>query len=78
MTNLEENSIFQHKFIVHYRDFTPGRSIHKNIVEAIHTSKKTVVFISHAYLKSSWCKYELRMAMTESSYTKCQVVVTVW
>ena len=77
VTKLEENTILQCQVCVHYRDFTPGRSIYKNIVEAIHMSKKTVVFISRAFLKSSWCKYELRMAMTEESYRKRQVVVMV-
>ena len=77
VTKLEENTILQCQVCVHYRDFTPGKSIYKNIVEAIHMSKKTVVFISRAFLKSSWCRYELRMAMTEESYRKRQVVVMV-
>ena len=77
VTKLEENTILQCQVCVHYRDFTPGKSIYKNIVEAIHMSKKTVVFISRAFLKSSWCRYELRMVMTEESYRKRQVVVMV-
>ena len=34
---------------------------------------KSVQNLSRAFLKSSWCKYELRMAFTEESYRKRQV-----
>ncbi|XP_061181209.1 toll-like receptor 4 [Saccostrea echinata] len=72
---LEEDSDIQFKLCVHYRDFTPGKSISKNIVSAVHSSKKTIVFMSRAYLKSHWCNYELRMAVTEESHMNRKVII---
>ncbi|XP_061181210.1 toll-like receptor 4 [Saccostrea echinata] len=72
---LEKNADIQFNVCVHYRDFTPGKSISKNIVSAVHTSKKTIVFMSRAYLKSHWCNYELRMAVTEESHMNRKVII---
>ena len=77
VTKLEENMDLQFQVCVHYRDFIPGRSISNNIVSSIHTSKKTVVFISRAYLKSSWCKYELQMAISEESHMNRRVIIMI-
>ncbi|XP_062591148.1 toll-like receptor 4 [Saccostrea cucullata] len=72
---LEEDSDTQLKVCVHYRDFTPGKSISKNIVNAVHSSKKTIVFMSRSYLKSHWCNYELRMAVTEENHMNRKVII---
>ncbi|XP_052720344.1 toll-like receptor 4 [Crassostrea angulata] len=77
VSELEENSELHFKVCVHYRDFTPGKSINKNIVSAVHSSKKTIIFISRAYLKSQWCKYELQMAITEERHMDRRLIIMV-
>jgi Leucine-rich repeat (LRR) protein len=75
MEELENNPVTQFRVCVHFRDFTPGISISKNIVSAVHSSRKTVVFMSRAYLKSHWCKHELCMAITEENHMDRKVIV---
>lgn len=77
VTELEENSEPHFKVCVHYRDFTPGKSISKNIVSSVHSSKKTIVFMSRAYLNSQWCKYELQMAITEERHMDRKLIIMV-
>nr|XP_011420662.2 toll-like receptor 4 [Crassostrea gigas] len=77
VSELEENSEHHFKVCVHYRDFTPGKSISKNIVSAVHSSIKTIIFISRAYLKSQWCKYELQMAITEERHMDRRLIIMV-
>ncbi|XP_052804139.1 toll-like receptor 4 [Mya arenaria] len=54
------------KLCVHQRDFLPGIPIRDNIVDAIRTSKKTVVILSKAFIKKQWCIFEFNMARMES------------
>ncbi|XP_060079873.1 toll-like receptor 4 [Ylistrum balloti] len=66
--NLEEKQGLQ--LCLHQRDFIPGQEIAQNITNAIHQSRKTVVLLSQAYLKSYWCMYEFNMARMESIYSR--------
>ncbi|WAR05191.1 TLR4-like protein [Mya arenaria] len=54
------------KLCVHERDFLPGISIWDNIVDAIRTSKKTVVILSKTFIQKHWCIFEFNMARLES------------
>lgn len=67
----------RYELCFHHRDFTPGVSIERNIVSAIHSSRKTIIFMSNSYVKSSWCNYELRMSMTKEGQTNRRVIVMV-
>nr|XP_019920817.2 toll-like receptor 4 [Crassostrea gigas] len=77
VTELEENSEIHFKVCIHYRDFTPGKSISKNIVSSVHSSRKTIVFMSRAYLRSQWCKYELQMAITKERHMDRRLIIMV-
>ncbi|XP_060067606.1 toll-like receptor 4 [Ylistrum balloti] len=66
--NLEEKQGLH--LCLHQRDFIPGQEIAQNITNAIHQSRKTVVLLSRAYLKSYWCMYEFNMARMESIYSR--------
>uniref|UniRef100_A0A3B3ZU05 Toll-like receptor 2 n=1 Tax=Periophthalmus magnuspinnatus TaxID=409849 RepID=A0A3B3ZU05_9GOBI len=44
---------------LHRRDFLPGRWIMDNIVIAIESSRRTLFVLSHNFVRSDWCKYEL-------------------
>ncbi|WAR10553.1 TLR4-like protein [Mya arenaria] len=68
------------KLCVHQRDFLPGIPIRDNIVDAIRTSKKTVVILSKTFVKTQWCIFEFNMARMESTDNRvcengCLVIV---
>ncbi|KAH3699539.1 toll-like receptor 4 [Dreissena polymorpha] len=64
---------------LHQRDFMPGNAISDNIIHAIQSSRKTIVILSEAFLRSKWCMYEFNMARMESMYSRedqvCLVIV---
>ena len=60
----------QLRLCVHQRDFLPGMPISDNIIEAIQTSRRTVVLLCNSFLKKKWCIYEFNMARMESIYKR--------
>ncbi|XP_018410277.1 PREDICTED: toll-like receptor 13 [Nanorana parkeri] len=50
------------RLCLHHRDFQLGRYIIDNIVESIHSSRKTLCVVSRSYLKSEWCSLEMQLA----------------
>ncbi|XP_062579907.1 toll-like receptor 4 [Saccostrea cucullata] len=66
LLKLEKENNF--KFCIHSRDFIIGVDIAENITNAIHNSKRTVCFLSKAFLESEFCIYEAQMARMESIY----------
>jgi hypothetical protein len=64
LLKLEKENNF--KFCIHSRDFMPGVDISENITNAIHFSRRTLCFLSKAFLESEYCMYEIQMARMES------------
>ncbi|XP_063411721.1 toll-like receptor 4 [Mytilus trossulus] len=62
-----ENGI---QLCLHKRNFLPGNDIATNIASAIHNSRKTLVIMSHNFLKSYWCMFEYNMARMENVYER--------
>ncbi|XP_059690667.1 toll-like receptor 13 [Gavia stellata] len=56
---LERGSL---RLCLHHRDFSPGKAIIDNIVDAIYNSRKTVCVVSRSYLRSEWCSLEIQLA----------------
>lgn len=50
------------KYIIHSRDFVPGKAFYENMVDSVYNSKKVIVVLSMNYLASGFCKEEMRMA----------------
>jgi hypothetical protein len=48
------------------RDFTPGVSVFKNIVGAIHSSYKVIFVLTDHFVSSQWCKYQADQAIMRS------------
>ena len=61
MPKLERQPPF-YKLCLHFRDFALGAAVAENIVEAIDTSKRTIMLLSKDLLQSNWCQYEFQMA----------------
>ena len=55
---------------IHQRDFMVGHAVTDNIINAIQSSRKTVILLSKAFLKSKWCLYEFHMSRMESIYSR--------
>lgn len=68
LPNLEEN--FGLRLCIHDRDFTPGKEIAANIVNAIQNSRKIVFLLSPAFLQSYWCMFEFNMTRMEKIYLR--------
>ncbi|KAL3852485.1 hypothetical protein ACJMK2_016116 [Sinanodonta woodiana] len=59
------------------RDFTPGVSVPENIIRAISSSRRAIFVLSHSFLDSYWCKYELNMARIEAEKKNRKFVIVV-
>ncbi|XP_046332452.2 toll-like receptor 4 [Haliotis rufescens] len=65
------------KLCIHHRDFLVGEAIAANILNAVKSSRKTVIILSRHFLRSYWCKYEVEMAKMESIYTGRNILLVV-
>nr|XP_061789854.1 toll-like receptor 2 type-1 [Nerophis lumbriciformis] len=57
-----ENNRNPYRLCIHERDFMPGRWIIDNIIENIENSHKVIFVLSHHFVNSEWCNYELYFA----------------
>lgn len=57
-----ENSKPPYRLCIHERDFMPGKWIIDNIIENIESSEKVIFVLSHHFVNSDWCNYELYFA----------------
>ncbi|XP_040188178.1 toll-like receptor 2 [Rana temporaria] len=57
-----EDSNPPYKVCIHERDFQPGKWIIDNIIENIEKSRKIIFILSHNFINSEWCNYELYFA----------------
>ncbi|CAH1795940.1 unnamed protein product, partial [Owenia fusiformis] len=58
-------NIMGFKTCVHFRDFIPGTAIADNIVNAIQTSRRTILILSPDYIKGEWTRLEYQLAQQE-------------
>ncbi|XP_067664541.1 toll-like receptor 4 [Haliotis asinina] len=65
------------RLCIHHRDFLVGEAIAANVLNAIRSSRRTVIILSRNFLKSYWCKYEVEMAKMESIYTGRNTLLVV-
>ncbi|KAG8430404.1 hypothetical protein GDO86_017877 [Hymenochirus boettgeri] len=57
-----ENCSPPYRVCIHERDFLPGKWIIDNIIENIENSHKIIFILSHNFVNSEWCNYELYFA----------------
>uniref|UniRef100_A0AAY5ELG9 TIR domain-containing protein n=1 Tax=Electrophorus electricus TaxID=8005 RepID=A0AAY5ELG9_ELEEL len=57
-----ENCQPPYRICIHERDFTPGKWIIDNIIQNIENSCKVIFVLSHHFVNSEWCNYELYFA----------------
>ena len=61
---LDENNI---NYIIHSRDFVPGKAWHDNMADSVYNSRKVILVMSANYLSSGFCKDEMQMAVHRCS-----------
>ena len=76
ITHLEETAGL--KLIIRDRDHEIGEAIAVNISRSIRYSRKTVLLLSHRFLRNDWCDFEMNMARMESVHTKREVIVLIF
>ena len=61
---LDENNI---DYIIHSRDFVPGKAWLDNMADSVYNSKKVILIMSSNYLSSAFCRDEMQMAIHRCS-----------
>ena len=75
MPLLDHNQI---DYIIHSRDFEPGKAWIENMADSVYNSRKVMLIMSANYLASGFCKDEMYMAThRESAKNDASLIVVV-
>ena len=62
---------------IHERDFMPGGVIEENIIDAMESSRKTILVLTKNFLLSYWCDFEYHMARTRCMERGDDSIITI-
>ena len=77
-TNLEYGSP-SYKLCLQHRDVPSGAHLSESIGRAVESSRRTVMVISHNFIKSEWCRFEYKSALHQllKNRRKCLIVILI-
>ncbi|XP_022899811.1 toll-like receptor 6 [Onthophagus taurus] len=55
----------QYRLCLHYRDFNVSAYVADTIIEAVESSRRTIVVLSKNFLHNEWCRFEFKSALHE-------------
>lgn len=65
-----------HRLCLHYRDFPHNSYVADSIIEAVSSSRRTVLVLSKHFLVHEWCRYDIKSALHDvlKSRGKCIII----
>jgi len=72
-----DNPQHQYKCLIHTRNWLPGYSIPDQILNSVHTTRRTIIVLSSSYLQSMWSLMEFQAAYVKTMEENVQRVVIV-
>ena len=67
-----------YKLCIHERDFIPGYFISDNIITAVKSSRKVIFVVSKQFIKSKWCDFESKVALSYHFGSKNGIIAIVF
>ncbi|XP_045449801.1 toll-like receptor 6 [Melitaea cinxia] len=53
------------RLCLHYRDFNASAYVADTIIEAVESSKRTIIILSKNFINNEWCRFEFKTALHE-------------
>ena len=73
-----DNPQHQYKCLIHTRNWLPGYSIPDQILNSVHTTRRTIIVLSSSYLQSMWSLMEFQAAYVKTMEENVQVIMVIY
>ncbi|CAH0384158.1 unnamed protein product [Bemisia tabaci] len=74
---LEQNPTRSYQVCLHYRDFNISSYVSDTIIEAVESSRRTIIVISKHFVETEWCRFEFKSALHEILKDKSHKIILI-